>query len=167
MRQLSMRKQGVTFGDLKVSSDIKYADSADVIPWRPRYEKCERKAILINAAVSAAMGAWMVAAGSTEWKILQVLLSFYVFQLFMKLDPFYPQNTEDGEKRWQRNGRRLTRALSLVFGCIALASLVHTLLLKAYPLVGMYVPRALYTFQESLITLFTSVSLFIMGSYYR
>ncbi|CAI6004203.1 unnamed protein product [Closterium sp. NIES-64] len=66
---------------------------------------------------------WMVGAQSTDWKILQFLLSFYIFQLFMKLDPFYPQNTEEGEKRWQRNGRRLTRALSLVFGVIALASL--------------------------------------------
>ncbi|GJP51268.1 hypothetical protein CLOM_g10441 [Closterium sp. NIES-68] len=167
MRQLTQRKQGVTFGSLKVSEDIKYADQTDVLPWRPRYEKADNKGILINAAVSTVMAVWMVGAQSTEWKILQFLISFYIFQLFMKLDPFYPQNTEEGEKRWQRNGRRLTRALGLVFGVIALASLVHTLLIKAYSLAGMYVPRALYTFQETFITLFTSVSLFFVGSFYR
>ncbi|CAI5995088.1 unnamed protein product [Closterium sp. NIES-65] len=148
MRQLTMRKKGVTYGSLEVSKDIKFADQTDFLPWLPRYEKADNKGILINAAVSAVMAVWMVGAQSTDWKILQFLLSFYIFQLFMKLDPFYPQNTEEGEKRWQRNGRRLTRALSLVFGVIALASLVHTLLIKAYSLAGMYVPRALYTFQS-------------------
>ncbi|CAI5458099.1 unnamed protein product [Closterium sp. Yama58-4] len=158
MRQLTMRKKGVTFGSLEVSKDIKFADQTNFLPWLPRYEKAENKSILINAAVSAVMAVWMVGAQSTDWKILQFLLSFYIFQLFMKLDPFYPQNTEEGEKRWQRNGRRLTRAMGLVFGVIALASLVHTLVIKAYSLAGMYVPRALYTFQETFITLFTSVS---------
>ncbi|CAI5972810.1 unnamed protein product [Closterium sp. NIES-65] len=148
MRQLTMRKKGVTYGSLEVSKDIKFADQTNFLPWLPRYEKADNKGILINAAVSAVMAVWMVGAQSTDWKILQFLLSFYIFQLFMKLDPFYPQNTEEGEKRWQRNGRRLTRALSLVFGVIALASLVHTLLIKAYSLAGMYVPRALYTFQR-------------------
>ncbi|CAI7856180.1 unnamed protein product [Closterium sp. NIES-53] len=156
MRQLTMRKKGVTYGSLEVSKDIKFADQTEFLPWLPRYEKADNKGILINAAVSAVMAVWMLGAQSTDWKILQFLLSFYIFQLFMKLDPFYPQNTEEGEKRWQRNGRRLTRALSLVFGVIALASLVHTLLIKAYSLAGMYVPRALYTFQETFITLFTS-----------
>ncbi|CAI7807298.1 unnamed protein product [Closterium sp. NIES-54] len=153
MRQLTMRKKGVTYGSLEVSKDIKFADQTEFLPWLPRYEKADNKGILINAAVSAVMAVWMLGAQSTDWKILQFLLSFYIFQLFMKLDPFYPQNTEEGEKRWQRNGRRLTRALSLVFGVIALASLVHTLLIKAYSLAGMYVPRALYTFQETFITL--------------
>ncbi|CAI5472273.1 unnamed protein product [Closterium sp. Yama58-4] len=158
MRQLTMRKQGVTFGSLEVSKDIKFADQTDFLPWRPRYEKADNKSILINAAVSAVMAVWMVGAQSTDWKILQFLLSFYIFQLFMKLDPFYPQNTEEGEKRWQRNGRRLTRAMGLVFGVIALASLVHTLVIKAYSLAGMYVPRALYTFQETRSSLYPNAA---------
>ncbi|CAI5490598.1 unnamed protein product [Closterium sp. Naga37s-1] len=96
MRQLTMRKKGVTYGSLEVSKDIKFADQTEFLPWLPRYEKADNKGILINAAVSAVMAVWMVGAQSTDWKILQFLLSFYIFQLFMKLDPFYPQNTGGG-----------------------------------------------------------------------
>ncbi|CAI7928702.1 unnamed protein product [Closterium sp. NIES-54] len=97
MRQLTMRKKGVTYGSLEVSKDIKFADQTEFLPWLPRYEKADNKGILINAAVSAVMAVWMLGAQSTDWKILQFLLSFYIFQLFMKLDPFYPQNTCGGK----------------------------------------------------------------------
>ncbi|KAH9315318.1 hypothetical protein KI387_023945, partial [Taxus chinensis] len=35
MAQLSNRKQGMTFGSVKVSKDIRYADKQPVIPWAP------------------------------------------------------------------------------------------------------------------------------------
>ncbi|KAJ7973553.1 Chloroplast J-like domain 1 [Quillaja saponaria] len=38
MAQLTNRKKGVTFGSLKVSKDVKYADKQPIVPWGPSLE---------------------------------------------------------------------------------------------------------------------------------
>jgi stress response protein YsnF len=37
MEQLQNRKNGVAYGSIQVSKDIKYADNQPVVPWGPRY----------------------------------------------------------------------------------------------------------------------------------
>ena len=40
------------------------------------------------------------------------------------LPSLLPPSQEEGEKKWQQNGRRLLRSLGIVFGSVLVASLV-------------------------------------------
>ncbi|KAL7185033.1 hypothetical protein ACSBR2_027053 [Camellia fascicularis] len=131
MAQLTNRKKGVTFGSFKVSKDIKYADKQPVLPWGPRFTKSSVQDMRINLAISAVFTAWVFIKRNAEWKPLQFLAFVFVYRIFEKLKAFEPPTsptfTEEGEDegRALRMGKRLLRSLALVFGCIALSSLVY------------------------------------------
>lgn len=173
MAQLSNRKKGVTYGSFQVSKDIKYADKQPIIPWGPRFTKSEVKDIRINMAISAAFIAWIVVARSADWKPVQFLSFVFVYRIFEKLKAFEPPVsttfTEEGEDegRMMRMGKRLLRSLALAFGCIAFASLGYTGIVNLIEYISGYVPIALYNNQEVIVTAATSISLYIMASYYR
>lgn len=180
MRQLTMRKKGVTFGSLKVSSDIKFADRQSAIPWKPRLAKVKDDDVKINAAVSIILSLWAVVAVSAQFQPLQLLLGFFVFRLFMKLEPYYTKSRrvseedeeggggqEETKNKWDSNGGRLLRCLGLAFSCVALSSLVHTLLVAGLSVLGFFVPLELFKYQEVFLTLCTAWSLFYTASYLR
>ncbi|XP_071734706.1 protein CHLOROPLAST J-LIKE DOMAIN 1, chloroplastic [Rutidosis leptorrhynchoides] len=173
MAQLSNRKKGVTFGSFQVSKDIKYADKQPIIPWGPRFTKSDVKDIRINMAISAAFIAWIVVARSAEWKPVQFLSFVFVYRIFEKLKayeaPASTTFTEEGEDegRMMRMGKRLLRSLALAFGCIAIASLGYTGIVNLIEYFSGYVPIALYNNQEVIVTAATSISLYLMASYYR
>ncbi|KAJ7978179.1 Chloroplast J-like domain 1 [Quillaja saponaria] len=173
MAQLTSRKKGVTFGSFKVSKDIKYADKQPIVPWGPRFSKSSEKDMRINLAISAAFTAWIIIKRSAEYKPLQFLAFAFVYRLFEKLKSFEPPEspsfTEDGEDtgRGMRLGKRLLRALALVFGCIAVSSVAYTGILNLIEFAGSYIPAFLYNNQELIITTSTSVILYVMASYYR
>lgn len=173
MAQLHNRKKGVTFGSFKVSKDVKYADKQPIVPWGPRFTKSSVQDIRINMAISAAFIVWILIKQAAEYKPLQFLSFAFVYRLFEKLKslepPVTPTYTEDGEEvgRGLRMGKRLLRALSLVFGCIAAASLAYTGILNLIEIMGGFIPAFLYDNQELLITISTSIMLYIMASYYR
>ncbi|KAG2693941.1 hypothetical protein I3760_08G118600 [Carya illinoinensis] len=173
MEQLTKRKKGVTYGQFKVSKDIKYADKQPIVPWGPRFTKSEGKDMRINIAISAVFTAWIIVKGNAEYKPLQFLAFAFVYRIFEKLKAFEPPAsptyTEDGEDsgRALRMGKRLLRSLGLVFGCIAVSSLAYTGLLNLIEFVGGYIPAFLYNNQELLVTTSTAVMLYFMASYYR
>lgn len=173
MAQLTNRKKGMTFGSFKVSKDIKYADKQPIVPWGPRYTKSDVKDMRINMAISAAFSAWIIITRTAEWKPVQFLSFVYVYRIFEKLKTFEPlvspTFTEEGEDegRMMRMGKRLLRSLALVFGCISLSSLGYTGVLNMIELVGGYIPAFLYNNQELLVTISTTIMLYILATYYR
>ncbi|XP_074292790.1 protein CHLOROPLAST J-LIKE DOMAIN 1, chloroplastic [Silene latifolia] len=173
MEQLTKRKKGETFGQFKVSKDIKFADKQPIVPWGPRYSKSDVKDMRINMAITAVFTAWIFIKRSAEWKPVQFLAFVYVYRLFEKLKSFEapasPVFDEYGEEegRGMRMGKRLLRSLSLVFGCIALASLAFTGVLNLIEVTGNFIPAALYNSQELIVTTTSAIILYIMASYYR
>ncbi|PON54534.1 Protein CHAPERONE-LIKE PROTEIN OF POR1-like [Trema orientale] len=173
MAQLQNRKKGVTFGSFKVSKDVKYADKQPIVPWGPRFTKSSIQDIRINLAISAAFTIWILIQRNAEYKPLQFLSFAFVYRIFEKLKafepPVSPTYTEDGEEtgRGLQMGKRLLRSLSLVFGCIAAASLAYTGILNLIEFMGGYIPAFLYNNQELLITTSTAIMLHIMASFYR
>ncbi|XP_064946972.1 protein CHLOROPLAST J-LIKE DOMAIN 1, chloroplastic-like isoform X3 [Musa acuminata AAA Group] len=73
----------------------------------------------------------------------------------------------EDEGKGVRMGKRILRSLALVFGCIAVSSLGYTGLLNLIEVLGRAIPLFLYNNQELLVTLATSITLYIMASYYR
>ncbi|KAI5069001.1 hypothetical protein GOP47_0015302 [Adiantum capillus-veneris] len=174
MAQLANRKQGLTFGSFQVSKDIKYADKQPIVPWGPRYAPSSKRDILINLAISAVFGLWIISTQSADWKPFQFLIFGYMWRVFDKLqhyekaEPFTPSEEEDGEgKRTSKGGKRLLRTLGLVFSCVAVCSLAYTGILNGIELLGQYIPRFLINSQELIVTIATSILLFFVGSYYR
>ncbi|KGN65791.1 uncharacterized protein LOC101213790 [Cucumis sativus] len=173
MAQFTNRKKGVTFGSVKVSKDIKYADNQPIVPWGPRSSKSSPRDMQINMAISAVFTAWVLIKGSAEYKPLQFLAFAFVYRIFEKLKAFEPavspSFTEDGEDsgRGIRMGKRLLRSLALVFGCIAVISLGYTGILNFIEFLGNYIPEFLYNNQELLVTSSSALMLYIMASYYR
>ncbi|KAM5561688.1 hypothetical protein ABKV19_022340 [Rosa sericea] len=173
MAQLTNRKKGLTFGSFKVSKDIKYADKQPIVPWGPRFTKSSVQDMRINLAISAVFVAWLVIVRNADYKPLQFLSFAFVYRIFEKLKtfekPVTPTYTEDGEEvgKGLQMGKRLLRALGLVFGCIAVASLAYTGSLNVIEYMASYVPAILYNNQELIITSVTAVMLYIMASYYR
>ncbi|KAI4350097.1 hypothetical protein L6164_010618 [Bauhinia variegata] len=173
MAQLTNRKKGVTFGSFKVSKDIKYADKQPIVPWGPRSSKSSKNDVRINLGISAVFTAWILIKRSAEYKPLQFLAFAFVYRIFEKLKAFEAPVSEtfdeDGEDtgRGLRMGKRLLRALALVFGCIAFSSLAYTGLLNLIEFAGGYIPTFLYNSQELIITTSSAVLLYIMASYYR
>ncbi|KAJ4719733.1 Chloroplast J-like domain 1 [Melia azedarach] len=173
MEQLTKRKKGVTFGSVKVSKDIKYADKQPIVPWGPRFTKSSDQDMRINLAISAAFTAWIVIKRYAEYKPLQFLAFAFVYRMFEKLKSFEPAVTptftEEGEDdvRALRMGKRLLRSLALVFSCIAVSSLAYTGTLNLIEFVGGFIPAVLYSNQELVVTVSSAVLLFIMASYYR
>uniref|UniRef100_A0A7N0UEB8 Uncharacterized protein n=1 Tax=Kalanchoe fedtschenkoi TaxID=63787 RepID=A0A7N0UEB8_KALFE len=171
--QLSNRKKGVTFGSFQVSKDIKYADKQPIVPWGPRFAKSDVKDSQINMGISAVFMAWILVKRSAEWKPLQFLTFVFVYRLFEKLKASEPSTsatiTEDGEDegRGIRMGKRLLRSLALVFGCIAVVSLGYTGVLNLIEFTGGFIPGFLYNNQELIITISSTVLLYIMATYYR
>nr|GEV23807.1 chloroplast J-like domain 1 [Tanacetum cinerariifolium] len=163
------------FNPYEVSKDVKYADKQPIIPWGPRFTKFEVKDIQINMEISAAFAsiAWIVVARSADWKLVQFLFFVFVYKIFEKLKTFEPPVsttfTEEGgdEGRMMRTGKRLLRSMALAFGCIAFASLGYTSIVNLIEFISGYVPVALYNNQEVIITAATSISLYLMASYYR
>eukprot|EP00249_Psilotum_nudum_P009544 c22004_g1_i1 orf=414-1307(-) len=172
MVQLQNRKQGLTFGSVEVSKDIKYADRQPFFPWGPRFAQSSKNDIIINLAMSACFVVWVVSARSTNWKPLQFLIFGYMWRIFNKLKNFEPSTSsfssdEEDQIRRTRSGKCLLRTLGLVFTCIGISSLVFTCILNAYELLGYYIPRVFLNSQELFITVLSSVLLFFIGSYYR
>ncbi|MCO5581167.1 hypothetical protein L7F22_035045 [Adiantum nelumboides] len=174
MVQLANRKQGLTFGSFQVSKDIKYADKQPIVPWGPRYAPSSKRDILINLAISAVFGLWIICTQSADWKPFQFLIFGYMWRVFDKLqhyeraEPPIPSEEEDGEgKRTGKGGKRLLRTLGLVFSCVAICSLAYTGLLNGIELLGQYIPHFLVNSQELIVTIATCVVLFFVGSYYR
>ncbi|GKV12499.1 hypothetical protein SLEP1_g23633 [Rubroshorea leprosula] len=173
MAQLTNRKKGVTYGSFQVSKDIKYADKQPIVPWGPRFTKSSLKDIRINLAIAAAFTVWIVFSRDAEYKPLQFMAFAFVYRIFEKLTayepPVSPIFTEEGEDvgRGQRMGKRLLRSLALVFGCIAVSSLVYTGVLNLMEYFLNYIPAFLYNNQELIITTASAVALYIMASYYR
>ncbi|KAH6826524.1 Chloroplast J-like domain 1 [Perilla frutescens var. hirtella] len=174
MSQLKKRKQGETFGSFRVSKEIKYADKLPVVPWGPRFTKSEAKDIQINMAISAVFTAWIFVKRYAEYKPLQFLAFAFVYRIFEKLKaldpPASPAFTEEGgedEGRMMRMGKRLLRSLSLVFGCVAFASLGYTGVLNVIEYATGFVPVFLYNNQELLVTASSALMLYILASYYR
>ncbi|XP_024025196.1 uncharacterized protein LOC21407255 isoform X2 [Morus notabilis] len=157
MAQLQNRKKGVTFGSFKVSKDVKYADKQPIVPWGPRFTKSSVQDMRINLAIAAAFTVWILFKQNADYKPLQFLSFAFVYRLFEKLKsfepPVTPTYTEDGEDsgRGLRMGKRLLRALSLVFGCIAAASLAYTGILNLIELMGGFIPAFLYNNQATVI----------------
>ncbi|KAF5740487.1 hypothetical protein HS088_TW11G00556 [Tripterygium wilfordii] len=173
MAQLTNRKKGVTFGQFKVSKDIKYADKQPIVPWGPRFTKSSKQDMLINLAISAVFTVWIVVKRNVEYKPLQFLAFAFVYRIFEKLKsfeaPVSTTYTEEGEDdgRALRMGKRLLRSLALVFGCIAFSSVAYTCILNLIEYAGSYIPSFLYNNQEMLVTSSSAVMLYIMASYYR
>ncbi|KAL9381848.1 hypothetical protein Peur_024883 [Populus x canadensis] len=173
MAQLTNRKKGVTYGSFKVAKDIKYADKQPVVPWGPRFAKSSENDMRINLAISAAFTAWILIKHNAEYTPLQFLAFAFVYRIFEKLKtfepPVSPTYSEDGEDegRTLRLGKRILRALALVFGSITFASLAYTGILNLIEMAGSYIPAFLYNNQELLITTATSAILYILASYYR
>ncbi|XP_022998548.1 uncharacterized protein LOC111493147 [Cucurbita maxima] len=173
MAQFTNRKKGLTFGSVKVSKDIKYADNQPIVPWGPRFSKSSPRDMQINMAISAVFTAWALISGGAEYKPLQFLAFAFVYRIFEKLKAFEPavspSFTEDGEDsgRGIRMGKRILRSLALVFGCIAVSSLAYTGILNFIEFMGSYIPVVLYNSQELLITSSSAVMLYFMASYYR
>ncbi|XP_010528753.2 PREDICTED: uncharacterized protein LOC104805778, partial [Tarenaya hassleriana] len=171
--QLMNRKKGVAFGSFKVSKDIKYADKQPIVPWGPRFAKSSKTDMQINLAISAVFTAWIAIKRSVEYKPLQFLAFAFVYRLFEKLKsyeaPSTPTYTEEGEDdgRGLRMGKRLLRSLSLVFGCILVASLAYTWILNFIEYIGGYIPMFLYNNQELMVTASSAFMLYILASYYR
>ncbi|CAM8923454.1 unnamed protein product [Rhodiola kirilowii] len=171
--QLSNRKKGVTFGSFQVSKDIKYADKQPIVPWGPRYSKSDVKDTRINMGISAVFIAWILLKRTAEWKPLQFLTFAFVYRLFEKLKASEPSTsptiTEDGEDegRGVRMGKRLLRSLALVFGCIAVTSLGYTCVLNVIEFMGGFIPGFLYNNQELIITISSTILLYITATYYR
>ncbi|KAH7441191.1 hypothetical protein KP509_03G028400 [Ceratopteris richardii] len=175
MAQLANRKQGLTFGALEVSKDIKYADKQPIVPWGPRYAPSSKRDILINLAISSVFGLWIICTQSADWKPFQFLIFGYMWRVFDKLqhyekaEPSLPSEDDDGGevRSSTKGGKRLLRTLGLVFSSVAVCSLAYTGLLNGIELLGQYIPRFLINSQELIVTVATSVMLFFVGSYYR
>ncbi|KAH7571847.1 hypothetical protein JRO89_XS04G0154700 [Xanthoceras sorbifolium] len=154
MQQLSKRKKGVTFGSIKVSKDIKYADKQPIVPWGPRYTKSSDQDVRINLAISAAFTAWIAVKRYAEYKPLQFLAFAFVYRIFEKLKSFEPAVsptlTETGEDdgRALRMGKRILRSLALVFSCITIASLGYTGVLNLIEYISGFIPAFLYNNQR-------------------
>ncbi|VFQ80310.1 unnamed protein product [Cuscuta campestris] len=172
MSQLTQRKKGVTFGSLKVSKEIKYADKLPIVPWGPRFSKSEVKDIRINLALSAVFTTWVLIKQNADWKPLQFLAFVFVYRIFEKLKSLEPPQSlvfteAEDNGRMLRMGRRLIRSLGLAFGCIAVASLGYTGLLNLIESTGRFIPAIIYNNQEPIVTAATAVLLYIVASYYR
>ncbi|KAE9616088.1 putative protein CHAPERONE-LIKE PROTEIN OF POR1 [Lupinus albus] len=173
MAQLTNRKKGVTFGSFKVSKDIKYADKQPIVPWGPRFSKSSTNDMRINLAVTAVFTAWILVKRSAEYKPLQFLAFAAVYRLFEKLksfeSPVAKKYTEEGEDTGEglRMGKRLLRALALVFGCVAFTSVAFTLVLNVIEYASGSIPAILYNSQELIITTSSAVMLYILASFYR
>ncbi|CAA7407624.1 unnamed protein product [Spirodela intermedia] len=153
MSQLTNRKKGLAFGSFQVSKDIKYADKQPIVPWGPRFSKSSPKDMKINLAISALFTIWIIIKRSAEYKPLQFLGFVYVYRIFEKLKSSEPAASvtfnEEGEDegRGLRMGKRLLRSLTLVFTCVALASLGFTGILNVIEYLGQYIPLFLFNNQ--------------------
>lgn len=173
LSQLTSRKKGLTFGQFQVSKDIKYADKQPIVPWGPRYSKSSIKDMRINVAISAVFAIWIFVKRNAEWRPLQFLAFIFFYRIFEKLNAFEPAVSStlneygEDEGRGLRMGKRMLRSLSLVFGCISVSSLGYTGILNLIEFLGHYIPVFLYNNQELIVTIATSIMLYIMASYYK
>eukprot|EP00250_Pteridium_aquilinum_P020935 c2498_g1_i1 orf=443-1288(-) len=171
MAQLANRRKGLTFGSFEVSKDIKYADKQPIVPWGPRYAPSSKRDILINLAISAVFGLWIIYTQSADWKPFQFLIFGYMWRVFDKLKDYEKAepsvSSEEDEGKKTKGGKRLLRTLGLVFSCVAVCSLAYTGVLNGIEFLGQYIPRFLINSQELIVTLATATSLFFIGSYYR
>lgn len=172
MSQLTKRKKGETFGSFRVSKELKYADKQPIVPWGPRFAKSEARDIQINMAISAAFTVWIFVQHAAEYKPLQFLAFVYFYRIFEKLKTYEaPASTfsEEGEDegRMMRMGKRILRSLSLVFGCIAFASVGYTAVLNVIEFALGFVPVFLYNNQEVLVTASSALMLHVLASFYR
>lgn len=172
MEQLTKRKKGMTFGSMKVSKDIKYADKQPIVPWGPRFSKCDAEDMKINLGISAVATAWIIMNRSADWMPLQCLAFVFVYRMFEKLKASEPSVsptfTEEGEDegRMMRMGKRLLRSLALVFGCIAIVSMGYTFLVNLIEKCLGFVPAVLFN-QELVVTAASATALYTLASYYR
>uniref|UniRef100_A0A9I9DMZ8 Uncharacterized protein n=1 Tax=Cucumis melo TaxID=3656 RepID=A0A9I9DMZ8_CUCME len=167
MAQFTNRKKGVTFGSVKVSKDIKYADNQPIVPWGPRSSKSSPKDMQINMAISAVFTAWVLIKRAAEYKPLQFLAFVFVYRIFEKL------KTQDLQNLIFFNSFFVV--ISIIF-CFSFSCSVIILVnfLQAYTgvlnfieFMGGYIPVFLYNNQELLVTSSSALMLYIMASYYR
>eukprot|EP00850_Spirogloea_muscicola_P016690 SM000137S00468 [mRNA] locus=s137:246132:249407:- [translate_table: standard] len=169
MRQLTQRKEGFTYGSVKVSNEVKYADRVVSLPWMPRRAQSSKNNIYINLAISATFAFWILSCGGqAEYKPLQFLIFAYMYQrVALAQEEEGGDEPEVAASKKTQNAKTLMRALGLVFGNIAVAAFSYTFLVKALDSIGRAVPSALATGQELFVTLAASISLFLTASYYR
>ncbi|XP_052134917.1 protein CHLOROPLAST J-LIKE DOMAIN 1, chloroplastic-like isoform X2 [Oryza glaberrima] len=173
MEQLQNRKNGVAYGSIQVSKDIKYADNQPVVPWGPRYSRSTGKDLRINMAISATFIMYISTMGHADWKPMQFLCFAYFYRILDKLKatesastPIYNEYGEV-EGRGIHMAKRVLRSLCLVLGSILAVSLGYTGLANFSQFLGQYIPSVVYNFQELIVTTASSVLLCILASYYR
>ncbi|XP_042047782.1 uncharacterized protein LOC121793809 isoform X2 [Salvia splendens] len=87
-------------------------------------------------------------------------------QINMAISTVFEEGGGD-ERRVLRMVKRLLRSLSLVFGCLAFASLGYTGVLNVIEYAAGFVPVFLYNNQELLVTASLALMLYILASHYR
>uniref|UniRef100_A0A0E0BBQ9 Uncharacterized protein n=1 Tax=Oryza glumipatula TaxID=40148 RepID=A0A0E0BBQ9_9ORYZ len=153
MEQLQNRKNGVAYGSIQVSKDIKYADNQPVVPWGPRYSRSTGKDLRINMAISATFIMYISTMGHADWKPMQFLCFAYFYRILDKLKatesvstPIYNEYGEV-EGRGIHMAKRVLRSLGLVLGSILTVSLGYTELANFSQFLGQYIPSVVYNFQ--------------------
>ncbi|URE07284.1 hypothetical protein MUK42_08491 [Musa troglodytarum] len=117
MSQLQNRKKGLTFGSFKVSRDIKYADKQPIVSKDIKY--ADKQPIV----------SWGPRYSRSNVKDVR---------LNMAISAVFEYGEDEGKGLLM--GRRILRALPLVFHCIAVSSLGHTGLLNLIEFLGRATP---------------------------
>ncbi|CAL5225652.1 g8510 [Coccomyxa viridis] len=163
MFQLSARMKG----GVEVAKDIRFADKAVYFPWRPRRHNADQKIILYTAVAYAVMAAWSIFTQTTAGT--QPLIASTIIggasNVYKLQQIFPPGPSESGNSSGIKNLLRgaLLAVAATFLGCF----LIFTLPDWTAAQLNKQLPYFFYENEQTLLTIGTAISNWVMSSFFR
>ncbi|DBA99510.1 hypothetical protein WJX82_000233 [Trebouxia sp. C0006] len=167
MRNLTARMQG----GVSVAKEVKYADKAQYLPWRPRAYRADNKLLLYSGIVQALLAAWALLLSVTAGT-QPVVASAVVGGVgnVWKLNQVFPTSTsstasEDEKKKGLKNILRgcLLAFLATFAGCFLFFTLPDLIASK----LNKQLPYWFYANEKVLLCVGTTLCNFLMTAFFR
>ncbi|KAL3140129.1 hypothetical protein ABBQ38_004406 [Trebouxia sp. C0009 RCD-2024] len=167
MRNLTMRMQG----GVSVAKDIKYADKAQYLPWRPRLYRADNKVLLYSGIAQALLTAWAlllsVTAGTQP--VIASAVVGGVGNVYKINQIFPPSSSSTASEEEKRKGlRNILRGCLLAFlatfaGCFLFFTLPDLVASK----INKQLPYWFYANEKVLLCVGTTLCNTLMTAFFR
>lgn len=167
MRSLMLRSKGQVAGGLNMSKELRFADNQRLFPWAPVKAQSGQKDILINLGIAAVLLAWALLSPFPGMQPMTMGMLPFFFRMNVKLSELFP-SPGDKDKAKKHDLQRLIRSFGLTIGAVSAAIiLVQGLPLSAAQFFGAPIPLWVLTKREILVNVSTTLSMFVMTSFFR
>eukprot|EP01025_Chloroclados_australasicus_P028144 TRINITY_DN2794_c0_g2_i2.p1 TRINITY_DN2794_c0_g2~~TRINITY_DN2794_c0_g2_i2.p1 ORF type:complete len:280 (+),score=14.44 TRINITY_DN2794_c0_g2_i2:59-841(+) len=165
MQSLQQRIQGGT------SKEIKYADKVQYLPWRPRFYSWTTRMIVISGVINGACLMWSlvstltaqtqpVIASALAAGVMNVMKQNQLFPLATSVDATDEEKKQGGKNVLRGILLAVTASLFGMFLCYSLPDYISAWM-------GYVMPYEFYQSQSILLTIGTTISNFLMTSFFR